>query len=231
MRGGFSPCCLSRAHTQTRSIPPLRLSAAWRNVRLPGGLRLQKSAHRLRHTLHLSARMSSAPASVQPLDCRPGYQILLRQREFLSRMLRLSFSRPAPYPQQSPQVNAGCCSRRRIKRVRNIDPCAHLSGLGHAGHKGQCNGGPPRAFRANQFGNRAYWKPTMQSLIQRVNARGGNRPHHPGCGRKRSGNPGGESRFNLQPDCGGGRHGEYFRLIFAFSVVDCKPPCTNPSAN
>ena len=204
-------------------FPQLRLGASCGKISRFWRLRLQKSAYGGGESLDLAARVTAAATAMQAFHDRRRRQIFFRQREAILCVWGRGLRRTAPHPQQPLEVHAHRCGRSWIECVRHIDPRAHSPGLREARDKLERNRGSPRALGPDEFGERSDGEPATQDLIQRVNTCGSNRPDDPWSGRECRWNPGGEGGLDLKADCGGGGHGERFRLIFAFLETVCKP--------
>jgi hypothetical protein len=121
----------------------------------------------------------------------------------------------ASHPQQSRQVDAGCGCRLRIKPIANVDPRAHTPRAGYTGHKGERKRSTSAAFRTHHLRNRSHRQSSVQQIVHCRYARWGYRPDNPWHRRQCGRDAMRECRFDLETDCGGRRHGEYLRLIFA----------------
>lgn len=168
--------------------------------------------------------MRSEAAAVQPLLCRWGDQVFLRQREcgLLLRLFLCCGLSSAAHPEKPAQIHASRRYRLRIECVGYIDPGADLRCLRHAGKKGKSQGDAPGAFRTNNFGDGTERQATFEQVIDCLNPGSRKRANSPWRRSKRRGDPVSESCFDLQAKCCGGRHGVLSPYVRR-SVVTCQP--------
>jgi hypothetical protein len=112
----------------------------------------------------LSGMCPAAPA-VQTSLRRRGNQIRVRKRELADLFWEGEFCNSAANPKKPSQVDAPCCRRGCVERVRYVDPGRDLSALNDSRHKRLSEGGSARALGTNDLADRANWKPSIQDGI------------------------------------------------------------------
>jgi hypothetical protein len=129
-------------------------------------------------------------------------EILFRQKKAPTCSLRDCLWHTAADPQQLVQIDSDCGGGRRIKRIRHVDPRAHLVGFRDAGQKRERCRRSPGTLPARQFADRTNRKAAVKKFVQRFYACFDDRANHLRLRSQRRWDLPGESGFNLHSNCG-----------------------------
>lgn len=101
---------------------------------------------------------------MQTLFDRRRNKILVgKDKACLSGRFQLVSRDSATHPEKPGEIDPCGCSGFGMERVRDIDPGANSSSLGHMGEKGQYNRRTPGAVRPNQLCDGSYRQTTSTS--------------------------------------------------------------------
>jgi hypothetical protein len=119
-------------------------------------------------------------------------------------------------PEQAVEVDTDGCGGFGMKSVGDIDPGADATCICEAGDKGERERGAAGAFGSGEFGDGADGQTSAEGVIEC-----GDAGRHGGANdarrwSERGRDAVGKGSFDLLAEGGGGRHTNYFRLIFAY---------------
>ena len=184
--------------------------------------RREESADSFGKAFDLLTRMAAVASAMQALDDFGRGEALPGQREGIAGARLRGFG-SAAHPEHVGKVDSGSGSREWIEGIRCIDPCAEFV-LCEPRQKRKRDAGATGALRPAKLADGSDGQAAVECSIERGNARGGDWADEACRGRERRGYLMSKRRLDLQPEGGGGRHGNLFALCSPMGVGGCQSP-------